>query len=365
MKSLVSCDCYCPISVRCMCVSVYVSVYVFVSVSVSLRVCDTVCVRVCVCVCVMLMLTLKTLKSSLIPLIKGLCCSNPSGFEFSVFGFFCRKILFKEFSSWSKISSCRTSRWAQPAESVVTNMYTGVVRHPCSVHICICTGALKSRFNAFNACHTHHNKCTHTRTCTPMVEWSSNLFERFIYSVFTKTRVLCALNVKGQARDTRVHLPMVQQLVCPQTVVNHLEPWKLLSVLRQTKHNELNHYVALAESNIQRRACWVNPACKTRSERKTRSWPWLSRSHCTSELWWGWGGAVMGNICTRWRYGTCKHDSKVKLVYSQFRMRYMNAWTRRCSRTMGVCNLLWQCLMTLSHTFAHGAPHPFSRNCHA
>jgi len=142
-------------------------------------------------------------------------------------------------------------------------MYTGVDRHLCSVHICICTGALKSRFNAFNACHTHHNKCTHTRTCTPMAEWSSNLFERFIYSVFTKTRVLCALDEKGQARDTRVHLPMVQQLVCPQTVVNHLESWKLLSVLRQTKNNELNHYVLLAESNIQRRACWVTtPDCR-------------------------------------------------------------------------------------------------------
>ena len=67
-----------------------------VSVSVSLRVCDTVCMCVCVCVCVMLMLTFKTLKSSLIPLMKGLCSSNPSGFEFSVFGFFSRKILFKE-----------------------------------------------------------------------------------------------------------------------------------------------------------------------------------------------------------------------------------------------------------------------------
>jgi len=56
-----------------------------------------------------------------------------------------------------------------------------------------------------------------------------------------------------------------------------------------------------------------------------------------SVMRWGWSSAVM--ICRHLGYSTCMHHLKAKLVYSETRTRFMNAWTRRCSFTMGVCTV--------------------------
>ena len=71
----------------------------------------------------------------------------------------------------------------------------------------------------------------------------------------------------------RMHAyPTLQQLLCHENQKNHLESSKLLSAWRQTKNIQLNHYDALAEPEIQRRACWFHtPDCRAAPARHYRS----------------------------------------------------------------------------------------------
>jgi len=89
----------------------------------------------------------------------------------------------------------------------------------------------------FSAYHTHHNTCTYTRTCTPMLTVQQLPCQELLYA-----------NLRRRS-----------DLLRPW----YLESWKHLSVLRQTKNIELTHDDALAEPNILRRACWFNtPDCR-------------------------------------------------------------------------------------------------------
>jgi len=80
----------------------------------------------------------------------------------------------------------------------------------------------------FSACHTHHNQCTYTRACTPMQTVQQQLCDEIIanYSRFLETLFRSTANIFFWKT-----------------------PWKRDD--------------ALAESNIQRRACWFNtPDCR-------------------------------------------------------------------------------------------------------
>ena len=83
----------------------------------------------------------------------------------------------------------------------------------------------------FSACHTYHKKCTYTRACTPI--WQCSNF--FVM----------------------------------KPIANYVGSWKPLSILRQTKNIELNHDDALAEPNIQHRACWFNRTAPARYHHST------------------------------------------------------------------------------------------------
>ena len=67
---------------------------------------------------------------------------------------------------------------------------------------------------------------------------------------------------------------------------------------------------------------------------------------------------IDGVVCTRWRYGMCKHDRKAKLINSQTHTHFMNAWTRRCSLKMGVCTVSCD---TFLHLHLHMVPRTLSR----